>query len=181
MVRSRVKWINHLTPFFCGRGNPAPTLTLSAYGAFEPIRGLFIFVKVGARFPRPISAFYFCEGINFACHLYYSGYKISTILVWNLFFSWWPNKPGEWPGKNQEWQDSRCKWSSRSSFNPGNPGSDIIYYRSRYFKIQQYSNLHICTHRPSSLLYIGFLPDLPIPALKVSTHARMLRLRQALP
>ncbi len=36
-----------------GRGNPAPTLTVSAYGAFGTIRGLFIFVKVGARSPRP--------------------------------------------------------------------------------------------------------------------------------
>jgi len=36
-----------------GRGNPAPTLTFRTYGAFETIRSLFIFVKVGARFPRP--------------------------------------------------------------------------------------------------------------------------------
>ena len=41
-------------PAYCnGRGNPAPTLTRSAYGAFATIRGLFIIVKVGARFPRP--------------------------------------------------------------------------------------------------------------------------------
>ncbi len=36
-----------------GRGNPAPTLTVSAYGAFGTIRRLFVFVKVGARSPRP--------------------------------------------------------------------------------------------------------------------------------
>jgi hypothetical protein len=41
-------------PTYCnGRGNPAPTLTRSAYGAFATIRGLFIIVKVGARSPRP--------------------------------------------------------------------------------------------------------------------------------
>jgi hypothetical protein len=38
---------------FYGRGDPAPTLTFSAYVAFGTIRDLFIFVKVGARFPRP--------------------------------------------------------------------------------------------------------------------------------
>jgi len=32
-------------------------LTVSAYGAFGTIRDLFIFVKVGARFPRPFSQF----------------------------------------------------------------------------------------------------------------------------
>jgi len=31
----------------------APTLTFRAYRAFGIIRDLFIFVKVGARFPRP--------------------------------------------------------------------------------------------------------------------------------
>jgi hypothetical protein len=36
-----------------GRETPAPTLTFSAYEAFGTISGLFIFVKVGARFPRP--------------------------------------------------------------------------------------------------------------------------------
>jgi hypothetical protein len=36
-----------------GRGNPAPTLTRSAYTEFGTIRGLFIIVKVGARSPRP--------------------------------------------------------------------------------------------------------------------------------
>ena len=33
--------------------NFAPTLTFSAYQAFGTIMDLFIFVKVGARFPRP--------------------------------------------------------------------------------------------------------------------------------
>jgi hypothetical protein len=33
----------------------APTLTFSDYSAFETIWGLLIFVKVGARFPRPQS------------------------------------------------------------------------------------------------------------------------------
>jgi hypothetical protein len=36
-----------------GRGNPAPNLTINACGTFETIRDLFIFVKVGARSPRP--------------------------------------------------------------------------------------------------------------------------------
>ena len=38
-----------------GRGNPAPTLTLKTRVATGTIRGLFIFVKVGARSPRPLS------------------------------------------------------------------------------------------------------------------------------
>jgi hypothetical protein len=36
-----------------GTASFAPTLTVRFYGAFGTIRGLFIFVKVGARFPRP--------------------------------------------------------------------------------------------------------------------------------
>jgi hypothetical protein len=36
-----------------GRGNPAPTFTMRIHGAFGTIPNLFIFVKVGARFPRP--------------------------------------------------------------------------------------------------------------------------------
>jgi len=36
-----------------GRGNPAPTLTIRIFGAFETIRIHFIYVKVGTRFPRP--------------------------------------------------------------------------------------------------------------------------------
>jgi hypothetical protein len=36
-----------------GTASFAPTLTLSVNGAFGIIRGLFIFVKVGARSPRP--------------------------------------------------------------------------------------------------------------------------------
>jgi hypothetical protein len=37
-----------------GRGDPAPTLTFSAYGAFGTISGFYILVKVGARSPRPL-------------------------------------------------------------------------------------------------------------------------------
>jgi hypothetical protein len=37
-----------------GRGDPAPTLTMRIYNAFETIRHLFISVKVGPRFPRPL-------------------------------------------------------------------------------------------------------------------------------
>jgi hypothetical protein len=47
-----------------GRGNPAPTLTVSAYGAFGTIRGLFIFVKVGARSPRPHLVGVFSDSLN---------------------------------------------------------------------------------------------------------------------
>jgi hypothetical protein len=57
-----------------GRGDPAPTLTMRVYKAFETIRRLFVFVKVGARFPRPLDnegiqgirdyspPVYFCQG-----------------------------------------------------------------------------------------------------------------------
>ena len=36
-----------------GQGNPAPTVTVRTYGVFGTTPGLFIFVKVGARSPRP--------------------------------------------------------------------------------------------------------------------------------
>jgi len=49
----RMQNLSFSTTDFSGRGNPAPTLTVNAYGAFGTIRGLFIFVKVGARSPRP--------------------------------------------------------------------------------------------------------------------------------
>jgi hypothetical protein len=36
-----------------GRGDPAPTLTMRIQGTFGTVWDLFIYVKVGARFPRP--------------------------------------------------------------------------------------------------------------------------------
>jgi hypothetical protein len=47
-----------------GRGNPAPTLTVSAHRAFGTIQGLFIFVKVGARSPRPHLVVEFSDSLN---------------------------------------------------------------------------------------------------------------------
>ena len=47
-----------------GRGNPAPTLTRSAYAEFGTIRGLFIVVKVGARSPRPHLFGVFSDSLN---------------------------------------------------------------------------------------------------------------------
>jgi hypothetical protein len=43
----------------------APTLTFSTYGAFDTIWGLLIFVKVGARFPRP--HLFMCYQMGFLC------------------------------------------------------------------------------------------------------------------
>jgi hypothetical protein len=48
-----------------GTASFAPTLTVSAYTAFGTIRGLFIFVKVGARSPRPHLVGVFSDSLKY--------------------------------------------------------------------------------------------------------------------